>query len=106
MKHFLKKILSRIARPFGLEVVRYTPEQRERLRTCRHLSYRDLVVEEALAFTGEVAVSEARFLGNLVRGLDNSKPIIEIGTLFGRSTLVMAHQKPVETKIITVDNYS
>jgi len=58
MKYFLKKILSRIARPFGLEVVRYTPEQRGRLRNCRHLSCRDLVGEEALIF-----ISVEKFFG-------------------------------------------
>ena len=106
MKYFIKTLLSRIARPFGLEVVRYTPEQRERLSNRRHLRYKDLVVEKALAFPGEISVSEAIFLGNLVRDLYNNKPIIEIGTLFGRSTLIMAYQKKVEQKIITVDNYS
>ena len=72
MKYFIKILLSRIARPFGLEIVRYTPGQRERLRNRRHLRYKDLVVEEALAMTGEISVSEARFLGNLVRDLHYS----------------------------------
>ena len=49
-------MLSRIARPFGLEIVRYTPGQRERLRNRRHLRYKDLVVEEALAMTGEITL--------------------------------------------------
>jgi hypothetical protein len=106
MKYLIKTLLNLIARPFGLEFVRYTSEQRELLRNRRHLGYKDLLVEESLSFKGEISVSEAIFLGNLVRDLHNHKSIIEIGTLFGRSTLIMAYEKPIETKIITVDNYS
>ena len=38
--------------------------------------------------------------------LETIGPIIEIGTLFGRSTLVIAANKALERKLITVDNYS
>jgi len=33
-------------------------------------------------------------------------PIIEFGTLFGLTTLVLAQEKPVGVKVITVDNFS
>ena len=46
------------------------------------------------------------FIGSLVRNLEDEGPIIEIGTLFGRSTLVMATQKFIERKLVKADIYS
>jgi predicted O-methyltransferase YrrM len=63
-------------------------------------------VEEVLLPKGEISLFEAIFLGSLVKNLEDEGPIIEIGTLFGRSTLVMATQKSIERKLVTVDNYS
>lgn len=76
------------------------------LRSQPNLSFRDFLVEEALLPKGEISLFEAIFLGNLVRNLEDDGPIIEIGTLFGRSTLVMATQKSIEINLVTVDNYS
>jgi predicted O-methyltransferase YrrM len=41
-----------------------------------------------------------------VRGSDPNRPIIEIGTLFGFSTVVMTLAKNQAQRLITVDNYS
>jgi cephalosporin hydroxylase len=55
---------------------------------------------------GEITLDESMFLGNLIREIEPSGPIIEIGTLFGRSTLVITANKAREQRLITVDNYS
>jgi len=106
LKHRAKTIFRRIIRKLGFDVVRYTPPQMALLRSNQNLHYRDLVIEEAMTPRGEISVIEALFLGNLIRNLNDEGPIIEIGTLFGWSTLIMACHKPIEKKLLTVDNYS
>jgi hypothetical protein len=91
----------------GWGIVRYGPSQREILRRDPGRNYRDLVIEEALVLPkGELSFEEMVFLGALAGRLDGPGPIIEIGTLFGRSTMVMALNKPAGRPLITVDNYS
>jgi hypothetical protein len=55
---------------------------------------------------GEITLGESIFLGELVRCIDETGPIIEIGTLFGKSTIVITSNKPLKSMLITVDNYS
>jgi predicted O-methyltransferase YrrM len=63
-------------------------------------------VEQALVLpVGQVTLTEARFLGDLVRSLSGTGPIIEIGTLFGWSTRVMALCKDPGRELISVDGY-
>ncbi len=50
-------------------------------------------------------MEEARFLGSLLPALPAARPIIEVGTLFGWSTRVMALYKPLDAPLITVDMY-
>ena len=57
------------------------------------------------AISGQVSIEERRFLGELARGLRNDGPIIEVGTLFGASTTVLAANKDPARKLITVDKY-
>ena len=106
MKFMLKSSLKKVSRTFGLEVIRLTQSQSLFLRNNEEFHYRDLVIQEAMAPRGEISVAEAAFLGNLVKDLKDEGAIIEIGTLFGRSTLVMACHKSLERELITVDNYS
>ncbi len=54
---------------------------------------------------GEVSLQESRFLGELVRRAPAVRPIIEIGTLFGTSTRVLALFKARETPLVTVDSF-
>lgn len=54
---------------------------------------------------GEITIEEARFLGDLVRRAPADGPIIEVGTLFGWSTRIMAMAKPAGQLLLTVDNY-
>src|SRR5688572_9170076 len=63
------------------------------------------IVERVLSRPSEISVSEARFLGELVRRAARGQPIIEIGTLFGSSTRLLILFKPVETPLITVDSF-
>ncbi len=53
----------------------------------------------------QIGHREARFLGELVRGLDPTRPIIEIGTLFGHSTRILVENKDDSQELMTVDNY-
>ena len=55
---------------------------------------------------GEICLQEAAFLGGLARSVDSNRPIIEIGTHFGFSTEILCYNKPQETQLLTVDNYS
>jgi predicted O-methyltransferase YrrM len=45
-------------------------------------------------------------MAEVVRGLTSSGPIIEIGTLFGYSTMVLAMSKEDDRKLITVDAFN
>lgn len=55
---------------------------------------------------GEICLQEAAFLGELARSVDSNRPIIEIGTHFGFSTIILSCNKPQDTQLLTVDNYS
>jgi hypothetical protein len=107
VKHIGKKIMQKFVRACGLELVRYTPQQRSCLRSNPGLHYRDFVAQEAIAHpVGEISLAEAKFLGNLVRDLKTDGPVIEVGTLFGWATRVMALQKSKDRELITIDDYS
>jgi hypothetical protein len=102
-----KETLRKLVRACGLELVRYTPQQHSCLRYNPSLHYRDFVAQQAIALpTGEISLTEARFLGDLVRNLETDGPVIEVGTLFGWSTRVMALYKGKDRELITIDNYS
>ncbi len=70
------------------------------------LTFREAQAYRAISGAGELAIEEARLLSELVRSSDPTRPIIEIGTLFGYSTLVLTLAKEQEQRIISVDNYS
>ena len=55
---------------------------------------------------GAVSLEEARFLYHYAVKSDVSRPIIEIGTHFGTSTLAICMGKAVTQELITVDNFS
>jgi hypothetical protein len=58
------------------------------------------------ATVGHIGIREARFLGDITRTLQSNRPIIEIGTLFGSSTCVIAQNKKDDQQLITVDSFS
>ncbi|MGD1876745.1 MAG: class I SAM-dependent methyltransferase [Kiloniellaceae bacterium] len=55
---------------------------------------------------GQIGVAEARLLGRLVRDLTSAGPIVEIGTLFGRSTRILCENARPGQQVITVDRFS
>ncbi len=75
-----------------------------RLKHRLRLDFIERRVGPALA-TGQIAFGEARFLGDLVAGLTAPGPIVEVGTLFGWSTTIMALRKAPDRRLVTVDNY-
>jgi|GEM_PF-1851500 len=93
-----KKLIQRLFRCAGYEVRKFRDKvpPAERQITLGQLA--------SLEF-GEITIEEARFLGDLVRCVSSDGPIIEIGTLFGWSTRIMALAKPVEKELITVDMF-
>ena len=66
--------------------------------------YRALA-QRLLRGSSEVSLMEGRFLGELVRRAAPQRPIIEIGTLFGSSTRIMALFKDPATPLLTVDRF-
>lgn len=70
------------------------------------LTMREQIGVVAVATPAEVSIEEGRFLGELVRRTDNSRPIIEIGTLYGHSTTIFTLFKDPEQELIGVDNFS
>ena len=93
-------------RSAGAELLRYYPEERKLIETTADMTLRDALRVQALAPDGQISVIEAGFLGELVRHSDPDRPIVEIGTLFGHSTRVLAANKTPGQRLITVDNCS
>jgi predicted O-methyltransferase YrrM len=60
----------------------------------------------ALSDLGQLSVAEARRLGELVATTDPARPIIEIGTLYGWSTMAICLFRPHGQRVVSVDNYS
>src|SRR5262245_52618608 len=81
-------------------------EYRELVTRHRAISFRDFQIARGIIAPGHITLDEARFLGELVRKTDSSEPIVEIGTLFGFSTIVLLLYKHPDQVLFTVDNYS
>lgn len=94
----------------GYELCKLNDSERELQRSWQtdgaNLNYKDTQLIKGISAPGHISVEEARFLGELVRSTAPSEAIIEIGTLFGFSTMVMTLAKAPHQPLITVDNYS
>ena len=75
------------------------------LRLAFHLPWHHAIMRRILKRRSEITLEEARFLGELVRSAPAARPIIEIGTLFGGSTRIIALFKQPQTKLVTVDSF-
>ncbi|MEX2280962.1 MAG: class I SAM-dependent methyltransferase [Gemmatimonadota bacterium] len=64
-----------------------------------------LLVRRMLSHASEISLTEARFLGGLAQQVPADRCIVEIGTLFGESTRVLAMFKASGTPLITVDSF-
>ena len=102
----LKSVAKRVLKHYGLEVCRLYESEREELPPDADFNFREAQWYRALGNMGQLSLVEARALGELVRGSDPTRPIIEIGTLFGFSTLVITLFKAPTQRLVTVDNYS
>jgi predicted O-methyltransferase YrrM len=104
--HIFKQAIKQVLRRNGYELSRLYASDLEYLPPSASFSFREVHCYNALRGISQLSLDEARFLGSLVLGSDPTRPIIEIGTLFGFSTLVMTLFKRKEQRLITVDNYS
>jgi hypothetical protein len=84
---------------------RSTKVREKLLRLSFRLPGYRCIVQRLLSRPSEISLSEARFLGDLVRRAEPARPIVEIGTLFGSSTRVLALFKAADTALITVDSF-
>jgi hypothetical protein len=102
-KNFVKNILKRK----DIELCRFSANDRDYATRMgwEKFTYKDLQIAHALAYEGHIRIEEAKFLLSLVSQTNADDPIIEVGTLFGYSTTVLATGKAASQKLITVDNY-
>ena len=102
-----KAMIRSVFRSIGLDIVLLTQDQKRLLQKHRNLRYRHFAARDAIVMDhGQIGFKEAAFLGSLVRGLTDGGPIVELGTLFGSSTRVIALFKAASRELISVDNYS
>lgn len=102
----LKTVVKSALKRHGIEICRLVDLEREEVPFHESFSFRETQWYRALGNLGQLSLVEARALGELVRASDPERPIIEIGTLFGFSTIVMTLVKSPRQRLITVDNYS
>ena len=102
MKFFIKYLLDK----FGYELCKLSPDESLTLDKNLKLNYKDAQVYRTLTATGQISIEESRFLFELVKSCDPSRPIIEIGTLYGHSTSVMCLAKHHSQTLYAVDNFS
>jgi len=108
----MKRLVSRLIGFSGFELCRLNDAEQDLQRSWgdgnggEPFNYKDIQLIKAISAQGHVSMAEARFLSELVRETSPSDAIIEIGTLFGFSTMVMALAKDAGQPLITVDNYS
>jgi predicted O-methyltransferase YrrM len=102
----LKSWIKSTLRRNGYELCQLYDSEKAEVPDHARMTYREAQCYRALGNMGQLSIVEARLLQELVRESDPARPIIEIGTLFGFSTLVMALAKQPGQRLITVDNYS
>jgi predicted O-methyltransferase YrrM len=102
----LKTVVKGALKRRGYELCSLYDTEREQVPQDQDFTFREAQWYRALGNLGQLSLVEARALGDLVRASDPTRPIIEIGTLFGFSTLVITLAKTAGQKLITVDNYS
>jgi hypothetical protein len=105
--HYTKSLVSSLATSLGYELCRLNrPEAKWKAQHGVDFDFRNLMVVRSLAAMSQLTLAECHFLGDLIRSSDPTKPIIEIGSLYGWSTLVITLFKAQSQPLITVDNYS
>lgn len=102
MKTLLRPLIAKL----GYEMCRLSPLESKDLPREPVMNYKEAQVYRGLTATGQISLVEARFLMKLVAASDPARPIIEVGTLYGHSTLVMCLAKPPAQRLLAVDNFS
>lgn len=102
----LKNVVTAVVRGAGYELCQLYEEERREVPSDVPLTYKEAQCFRAMSNMGQLSITESRLLSELVATSDASRPIIEIGTLFGFSTTVMTLAKHPAQRLITVDNYS
>ena len=102
----MRKLSKRLFGSFGYEICRLYPSEVAQVPLHAQFTFRESQAYRALGNMGQLSIEEARLLSELVRQSDPSRPIVEIGTLFGFSTTVMVLAKRREQRLVTVDNFS
>ncbi|MBC7704396.1 MAG: hypothetical protein H7274_10720 [Rhodoferax sp.] len=102
----LKEFAKRAIRQRGYELCQLYDSEKAEVPLHAQFSFREARCYRAIGNMGQLSLVESRLLGDIVRGSDPTRPIIEIGTLFGFSTTVITLFKAPAQPMITVDNYS
>lgn len=102
----MKKAFSLFLKQFGYELCRISPEEISELDDSIDMNYKEAQIFRAITATGQISMEESRFLFELVRRSDPTRPIVEVGTLYGASTLVICLAKHPKQRLYAVDNFS
>lgn len=102
----LKEWVKRALKQRGYEICQLYESEKAEVPGHEQFSFREAQCYRAISNPGQLSLVESRLLGEIVRGSDPARPIIEIGTLFGYSTTVIALFKAPSQQLITVDSYS
>jgi hypothetical protein len=106
MKNEVKRILRTLIKGTGYEMCRLSPAELSDLPADLQMNYKEAQVYRGLTASGQISLTEARFLMSLVAASDATRPIVEVGTLYGHSTMVMCLAKVPEQRLYAVDNFS
>jgi predicted O-methyltransferase YrrM len=102
----LQQVVKNVFARMGYRIVRESTYQGSVADEARQMARREAKRLEAEATTDSSLRDEEYFLRELVEEANAYPgPIIEIGTLFGRTTSKIALWKQSQKKIVTVDNY-
>lgn len=102
----IKNGIKQFLRSRGYELCKLYPSEAVEVPQDKGFSFREAQIYRALSNMGQISIDESRLLSEVVRDSDPTRPIIEIGTLFGHSTTVITLAKAQSQALLTVDNYS
>lgn len=102
----MKKFVNSLLKQFGYELCRLSPDEISTLDPNVNMNYKEAQIFRAITASGQISMEESRFLFELVRRSDPTRPIVEVGTLYGASTLVICLAKHPKQRLYAVDNFS
>lgn len=102
----MKRLLQALIKGMGYEMCRLSTAELADLPRDLPMNYKEAQVYRGLTASGQISLVEARFLMALVARSDASRPIVEVGTLYGHSTMVMCLAKAPQQTLLAVDNFS